>query len=233
MSNDTRFRIKAGELIFEIQGPEDFVNAQLAKHKDHIHMIVDEQMKLIRSGKFGVPKITRGRRGRPPKDGATRRGATGRRPGRQPVIIRESELVLRPRQLSHLHKWLAGLAGDAKLGKDAAVFGIAYFLCTEVLKNDVFTAGDVIAAYRQLGKVTAAPAAASVDVVQMLRNLAAASIGKQWVERNADGTFALTAGGKQVAVAGEVVRPRGRRPGLPATPTKARTKTKAKAGHRK
>jgi hypothetical protein len=69
-----------------------------------------------------------------------------------------------------------------------------------------------MAAIEQVGPHPAIPSPDSIDVVQMLRNLAAASIGKEWVSRNPDGTFSLTERGKQVGVTGEILRPRGRRP---------------------
>jgi hypothetical protein len=205
----TRFRIQAGGLNFEIEGTQKFVQHQIEKHRPEIDAIVEELARLTKSGK--LPAGTRrGRRGRPPK--AAAKGGRGRRPGRQPVIIRDSSLRLKAAQKSQLKQRLAEIAKDGKLGKDATVFAIAYFLCGKILKSDNFSAGDVMAAHKQVGSLPCAPAPRAVDVVQMLRNLAAASIGKQWVARNADGTFSLTAKGKSVGASGKIVRPRGRRP---------------------
>lgn len=206
MSNETKYRLQAGNLVVEFEGSEEFVLQQKREHLEHIQLILGEQARIIKSGKAGG-----GRRGRPPKAG--RRGRKpGQRPGRQPVIIRDSSLELKPRQLSQLGKFVAQLAGGGKLGKDATVFAIAYFLCTEITRGDTFTAGDIMKAYQQLGAHPSVPEPDSVDVVQMLRNLAAVSIGKEWVMRNPDGTFSLTESGKQVGASGNVIRPRGRRP---------------------
>lgn len=206
MANETKFRVKAGELLFEIEGTEEFVQRQMAKHSERIDMILEEQAKLVTTGKTTTQRRGRGRRRR-----ATTKGA-GRRPGRQPVIIRTSDLELKPRKRQQLQKYLQEVAGEGKLGKDATVFAIAYFLCTEVLKRDKFTAGDVSVAFKQIAPQPYLPDFNSVDVVQMLRNLAAESIGKEWVVRNADGTFELSAKGKSVGESGQIVRPRGRRP---------------------
>lgn len=210
MTNPTKFRVQAGSLVFEMEGDQKFVEQQLDLHREHIELILSEQAKIIKSGKLAGGE--RRRRGRPVGSGGRPRGEGGRRPGRQPVIIRESTLELKPRQTAKLGKYLAGLAENGALGKDATVFAVAYYLCDEVLSKDTFTAGDVISAMAQLGETPVIPAPDSIDVVQMLRNLAAASIGKEWVRRNSDGTFSLTEKGKAVGVAGEIVRPRGRRP---------------------
>ncbi len=213
MSQVLKFRIQAGSLVFELEGPRDLVEQQLHQHREHIDMILAEQARIIKSGKL-LRIIGAGRRGRPPKAprAATERGL---RPGRQPVIIRDSSLQLKPRQQAQLRKYLQALAGEGQLGKDASVFAIAWFLCTEVLNQDHFSAGDVIVALHQLGPMPFVPDAGTVDVVQMLRNLAAASIGKEWVARRADGTFALTEKGREVGQSGQIVRPRGRRPAQP------------------
>jgi alkylated DNA nucleotide flippase Atl1 len=216
MDNMTKFRVQVGALVFEMEGSQDFVQSQLDRHRDRIETILKEQARIIKSGKLPLAAPGRGRgrrgrrRGRPPTIAA--KGQHGRRPGRQPIIIRESSLTLKARQLNRLKKFLVEAAKGGKLGKDATVFAIAYFLCNQVLMSDKFSAGDVIAAYGQVGSLSFAPAPRSVDVVQMLRNLAAASIGKEWVVRNADGTFSLTAKGKQAGASGQIVRPRGRRP---------------------
>lgn len=211
MTNPTKFRVQAGNLVFEMEGDPEFVQQQMDLHREHIELILSEQAKIIKSG-----KITGGsgrRRGRPAGSGKGRvKDASGRRPGRQPVIIRESELALKPRQLAKLGKYLGGVADGAQLGKDATVFAVAYYLCTEVLGQESFTAGDVGAAIVQLGSNPAIPAAEAIDVVQMLRNLAATSIGKEWVSRNSNGTFSLTEKGKTIGTSGEIMRPRGRRP---------------------
>jgi hypothetical protein len=194
-------------------------------HRDHIDLILSEQAKIIKSGKI-MGSATR-RRGRPAGSGRGRaRGEGGRRPGRQPVIIRESSLDLKPRAQARLGKYLSTVSDGSQLGKDATVFAVAFFLCTEVLNKDTFTAGDVIAAINQLGQHPAILPAESIDVVQMLRNLAAASIGKEWVSRNSDGTFALTPKGRAVGESGAIIRPRGRRPAegdKPAAAPKAGT----------
>ncbi len=208
MENDHKFRVQAGELYWEIEGSEAFVQKQIDAHQELIGRILAEQARLIESGEV-ANYIRTGRRGRPARRG--RRGA-GQRPGRQPVIIRDSDLVLKPRQQQQLLKSLAKLAGGGLLGKDATVFAIAWYLCNEVLKKDVFTAGDIIAVYNQLPREEFLPEPVTVDVVQMLRNLAAVSIGKEWVARNSDGTFSLTARGREVGTSGAIVRPRGRRP---------------------
>ncbi|MEN6625509.1 MAG: hypothetical protein ABFD69_04690 [Candidatus Sumerlaeia bacterium] len=213
MSNETKYRVQAGNLVVEFEGSEQFVLQQKQEHLQYIQNILDEQARIIKSGKVGG-----GRRGRPPKAGRRARREPGQRPGRQPVIIRDSSLELKPRQLSQLGKFIGRLAGGTRLGKDATVFAIAYFLCTEVNAADTFTAGDVMKAYQQLGAQPAVPDPETVDVVQMLRNLAAVSIGKEWVARNPDGTFSLTQKGKDVGVSGNVIRPRGRRPAAPAAP---------------
>ena len=218
-----KFCVQAGNLVFETEGTEAFVVEQISQHRDYIQKILREQLKLIRGGRVSLAKAVPARRGRPPKKlVAGQAKKSRRRPGRQPVIIRDSSLKLKPRQLSGLQKHMKKMAGDAQLSKDAAVFGIAHYLCTEILKIDTFTAGDVMAAYVQLGKLPNAPAYRSVDVVQMLRNLAATSIGKIWVTRNDNGTFTLTAKGKKVGQAGNIVRPRGRRPGSTKKAIKAR-----------
>lgn len=210
MTNPMKFRVQAGNLVFEMEGDPEFVLQQMDLHRDHIDLILSEQAKIIKSGK-GLGE--RRRRGRPAGSARERAAGEGaRRPGRQPVIVRESSLQLKPRQLARLGKHLSTLAEGGQLGKDATVFAVSYFLCTEVLGTDGFTAGDVIAAITQLGEHPAIPAADSIDVVQMLRNLAAASIGKEWVSRNSDGTFSLTEKGKAVGASGEIIRPRGRRP---------------------
>lgn len=211
MTNPMKFRVQAGNLVFEMEGDPEFVLKQMDLHRDHIDLILSEQAKIIKSGKGILGE--RRRRGRPAGSGRERASGEGaRRPGRQPVIVRESSLQLKPRQLARLGKHLATLAEGGQLGKDATVFAVSYFLCTEVLGKDGFTAGDVIAAITQLGENPAMPPADSIDVVQMLRNLAAASIGKEWVSRNSDGTFSLTEKGKSVGASGEIIRPRGRRP---------------------
>ncbi|MCE5229251.1 hypothetical protein LLG95_06600 [bacterium] len=210
MDNETKFRVQAGNLLFEIEGSQDFVQKQMEEHRERIQTILAEQVRLIKSGK--ISGRGRGRRGRPPKAGRRGPKQPGQRPGRQPVIVRESSLELKPRQLSGLRKFVEQLAGGGKLGKDATVFTIAYYLCNEIFKADTFTAGDVMMAYQQLGSTAGAPAPDSVDVVQMLRNLAATSIGKEWVARNADGTFSLTQKGKDAGGSGNIIRPRGRRP---------------------
>lgn len=210
MASESKITIRAGNLLFEMEGDTEFVRQQVERHREHIDAILSEQARLIKTGE-ALGARRRGRRGRPPKD-ASARPAGGRRPGRQPVIIRDSKLELKPRQLSGLVKFIEKVAKGNRLGKDAAVFAIAYYLCSEIFKRDVFTAGDIAKAYHQVGKNNSAPPPQSVDVVQMLRNLAAASIGKMWVERNADGTFSLTAKGRDVGAKGQIVRPRGRRP---------------------
>jgi hypothetical protein len=213
MASSIKFRVQAGALAFELEGPRSFVQGQIDKHRGQIDAILEEQAKLIKSGKASEAPKAPARRGRPPKQvAAVGKAPRGRRPGRQPVIIRVSSLSLKATQIAKLRNRVAELAGDGKLGKDATVFAIAHYLCDQVFGGDRFSAGDVIAAYKQAGSMPKAPAAASVDVVQMLRNLAASSIGKQWVARNADGTFSLTAKGKVVGKSGQIVRPRGRRP---------------------
>ena len=199
-----RFCVQAGDLVFETEGSRASVLEQISQHRDHILKILNEQTKLIKSGKVSLVD----------GEGGGKRGAKrGRRgPGRQPLIVRESDLKLKPRQLGKLRKYLEGLAGETQLGKDATVFGIAHYLCAEVFERDTFTAGDVMAAHRQLGRMTFAPGARSVDAVQMLRNLAASSVGKMWVARHENGTFALTSRGRRAARSGKVVRRRGRRP---------------------
>lgn len=226
MTNPTKFRVQAGALLFEMEGEQEFVQQQLELHHDHIETILAEQAKLIKSGKIPASAMGRSRRGRPAKRART--ADASRRPGRQPVIIRESSLELKPRQLGKMDKFLASLADGGRLGKDATVFAIAYFLCKEVLGKDIFTAGDVNASLSQLGEKSFLPAAESVDVVQMLRNLAATSIGKEWVDRNADGTFSLTSKGSEVGASGSIIRPRGRRPAVAAAPA-ADKKSVAKA----
>lgn len=209
MVKTTKFRVQAGALVCEWEGSEAFVKSMAAQHRDNIGMILDEQVKII---KKGAAAPTGKRRGRPPGKSSTKKvGRPGRRPGRQPVIIRDSKLALKPRKLDQLKKYLASVAQGGRLSKDGSVFAIAYNLCTNVFNKDVFTAGDVTAAYKQIGKIDAAPPVASVDVVQMLRNLAASSIGKEWVQRNPDGTFSLTAKGKAIGASGKIVRPRGRK----------------------
>lgn len=212
MDNETKFRVQAGNLLFEIEGSQEFVQQQMQEHRERIETILDEQARIIKSGKAGAGR----RRGRPPKSGRRAPGQSGQRPGRQPLIIRDSSLELKPRQLSGLSKFVDQLAHGGKLGKDATVFAIAYFLCNEILGGDTFSAGDVMKAYQQLGATDSAPNPDSVDVVQMLRNLSAASIGKEWVVRNPDGTFSLTDKGKEVGASGNVFRPRGRRPAAKA-----------------
>jgi hypothetical protein len=213
MASNIKFRVQAGALAFELEGPRSFVQGQIDKHRGQIDAILEEQARLVKSGKALQPPTAPARRGRPPKQAsAVGKAPRGRRPGRQPVIIRKSSLSLKATQVVKLRNRIAELAGDGKLGKDATVFAIAHYLCDQVFGGDRFSAGDVIVAYKQAGSMPKAPVAASVDVVQMLRNLAASSIGKQWVIRNADGTFSLTAKGKEVGRSGKVVRPRGRRP---------------------
>lgn len=208
MNNETKFRVQAGNLLFEIEGSQEFVQQQMQEHRERIQTILDEQARIIKGGKPGAGR----RRGRPPKAGRRGPKQPGPRPGRQPVIVRESSLELKPRQLSGLGKFVAQLARGGKLGKDASVFAVAYFLCDDVFKRETFTAGDVTKAYQQLGATASTPDPDSVDIVQMLRNLSAASIGKEWVVRNPDGTFSLTQKGKDVGASGNVFRPRGRRP---------------------
>jgi hypothetical protein len=220
MNKQSKFRVQAGQLLFEIEGAQSFVQGEMKKHHRQIDAILKEQAKIIKSGK--APASGK-RRGRPPKSAA--KSARGRRPGRQPVIIRDSSLSLKTSQRADLKNALAKAAGDGNLGKDATVFAIAYYLCTKILKSDRFSAGDIMTAHRQLGALAFAPGPRSIDVVQMLRNLAAASIGKVWVARNADGTFSLTAKGKAVGKSGKIVRPRGRRP-------KAKTAAKAAGAKR-
>jgi hypothetical protein len=213
MAIQAKFRIQSGALLFEMEGDQKFVEQQLDLHRDHIETILNEQVKIIQSGKIPVGSAVKGRRGRPAGSGKpTPRIKSGRKPGRQPVIIRESSLELKPRQLGKLGHYLASIGNGRKLGKDATVFATAYFLCTEVFRKDTFTAGDLSAAIRQLGQKPYLPPADSVDVVQMLRNLAATSIGKEWVDKNADGAFSLTNKGKKVGATGLIVRSRGRRP---------------------
>ena len=213
MTNPTKFRVQAGALVFEMEGDQDFVQQRMDLHRDHIEMILAEQAKLIKNGRIPVLPVSPGRRGRPAKrDHARSVGEGGRRPGRQPVIIRESALKLKPRQRIKLGKYLAAVSRGGQLGKDATVFTIAHYLCGEVLAEDNFTAGDINAAVQQMGRESYLPPAESIDVVQMLRNLAARSIGKQWVKRNAEGTFSLTEKGKAVGASGAILRPRGRRP---------------------
>ena len=204
----TKFRVQAGNLVFEMEGDQAFVQQQMDLHRDHIDLILSEQAKIIKSG-----KLAGRRRGRPMGSGKGRiPGEGGRRPGRQPVIVRESDLQLKPRQISKLNKYLSGLAEGGKLGKDATVFAVTYYLCGEVLGKDTFTAGDVSAAIVQLGETAPIPPIETIDVVQMLRNLAAASIHKEWIGRNNDGTFFLSEKGKTIGQSGAIVRPRGRRP---------------------
>lgn len=211
MTNPTKFRVQAGNLVFEMEGDPEFVRQQMDLHREHIELILSEQAKIIKSGKLAGGSGRR--RGRPAGSSRGRvKGESGRRPGRQPVIIRESGLVLKPRPLAKLGKYLETVADGGQLGKDATVFAVAYYLCSEVLGQENFTAGDVAAALAQLGQNAAIPAADSIDVVQMLRNLAAISIGKEWVSRNSNGTFSLTDKGKAVGTSGEIIRPRGRRP---------------------
>ncbi len=208
-----RFCVQVGNLVYEAEGSRASVLEQISQHRDHILKILNEQTKLIKRGKVslvdGEGGVKRGAVGESVKAG-TKRGRRG--PGRQPLIVRESDLKLKPRALGGLRKYLEGLAGDAQLGKDATIFGIAHYLCTEVFERDTFTAGDVMAAHGQLGEMPFAPSAPSVDAVQMLRNLAATSVGKMWVARHENGTFALTSKGRRAARSGKVVRRRGRRP---------------------
>ena len=214
----TRFRVQAGNLLFEVEGPKDTVQKQLDQHRKQIDRILDEQIRLIRQGEAATvtaPGIEPERRrpGRPKKVAGAAPAGRGRRPGRAPVIVRDSSLKLGPRHLKRLVEFLRGLAGSSKLSKDGTVFAIAYYLTQNVLNSDRFSAGDVSMAYAQLPRMPFAPAADEVDVVQMLRNLAATSIGKMWVSRNPDGSFAVTQRGKEAGASGQVVRPRGRRPG--------------------
>lgn len=226
--DDTKLIIEAGELRFCIEGNEKFVAKQIAERKDHIEAILKEQLRIIKGG-----KASGARRGRPPgrpagKKSARKAGA-GRRPGRQPLIVRDSNLNLPEAKVNKLREFIETASGGGKLGKDATVFAIAYYLCTDVLKSDSFSAGDVIAAHQQLGKIKGVPTPGSVDVVQMLRNLAATSIGKVWVSRDPDGTFSLTAKGKAAGESGQIQRQRGRK----AAPGKKAVKKAAKkAGKR-
>lgn len=208
MDPPTRFRVQIGSLVFEVEGPTSFVEEQLARHREHIDKMLEEQARLIKTGKLPPLSPSGPQRAGPRIIGPL----SPRRPGRHPTIIRDSDLVLKPSQLSRLRSVLAGLAGEGRLGKDATVFTIAHHLCREVLDSDRFTAGDVIVVYQQLGGQAGIPDPEDVDVIQMLRNLAAASIGKEWVRRNPDGTFSLTEKGAAAGDAGEIVRPRGRRP---------------------
>ncbi len=226
MENETKFRVKAGNLLFEIEGSQEFVQQQMQEHRERIQTILDEQARIIKSGKMDTGR----RRGRPPKAGRRGPKQPGQRPGRQPFIVRDSKLELKPRQLSALGKFIAQLSSGGKLGKDATVFAVAYFLCQEVFGVDTFSAGDVIKAYQQLGTTAGIPNPETVDVVQMLRNLSAASIGKEWVMRNENGTFSLTQKGKDAGTSGKVFRPRGRRPSVkPAAEPKKRGRKPGRA----
>ena len=189
-----------------------------------------DMQSLMQVFRGGVVPAAAPRRGRPPKNQGAKPARSGRRPGRQPVIIRDSSLTLKPRQLSSLKNRLQELAGEGRLGKDATVFAIAHTLSTQISKSDKFTAGDVIAAYDQLGTLSFAPPSKSVDAVQMLRNLAAKSIGKEWVKRNEDGTFSLTTKGLSIGESGKIVRPRGRRPGSVKPTAKVGRKKAARRG---
>lgn len=208
MNNETKFHVEAGNLLTEIVELLKALKQQMQENNERIQTIVAEQSRGNKGGKAVAGR----RRGRPPKAGRRGPKPSGQRPGRQPLIVRDSSLELKPRQLSGLGKFVQQLAVDGKLGKDAAVFAVAYYLCKEVFGGETFTAGDVIKAYRQLGATAGAPDPETVDVVQMLRNLSAVSIGKEWVVRNPDGTFSLTQKGKEVGATGNVFRPRGRRP---------------------
>lgn len=212
MADATRFRIQAGSLVFDMEGSEDFVKDQVRRHQKHIKDLLKQQAKIIQNAEMPV-SITSTRGSDRPSKRASEGGTGPRRPGRQPVIVRESNLKLKASELNRLKKFLKDLSRNGALGKDSTVFSIAYFLCTHILKSDKFSAGDVIVTYDKLKDLDIVPAPQSVDVIQMLRNLAAKSIGKEWVTRNEDGTFALTAKGKQVGRSGNIIRPRGRRPG--------------------
>ncbi|MCL5270520.1 MAG: hypothetical protein M1457_08220 [bacterium] len=209
MTSFTRFRVQAGGLVFEIEGAEAFVREQMKIHHEPIDTILREQSRLIREGKMppAVEFETQRRRG-------ARLGRNGgqRRPGRQPAIVRESQLKLTQRQLASLKKYLAAVTAPGPLGKDGAVFALAYHLTMDVLKENRFTAGDISVTFEQVGAFPRLPPCESIDVVQMLRNLAASSIGKEWVVRNYDGTFSITDKGRAVGETGQIVRPRGRRP---------------------
>ncbi len=212
MAPNARFRIQTGGLVLEIEGSEKFVLDGLTQHRSRIDTMLREQAALIRDGNI-PPAAVNGKRGRPTKKKAasiTRKGLG--KPGRQPVIIRTSDLKIPPKKLDRLKHYILSVAGDRGLGKDGIVFAIAWFLCKHVLETGDFTAGDVTRAHKQLGRLTCAPAAASVDVVQMLRNLSASSIGKEWVGRNGNGSFCLTAKGRKVGQTGNINRPRGRKP---------------------
>lgn len=225
MVEQTKMLIEAGELRFEVTGSEKFVQKQMAEQKGTIDAILAELTK--RATDAGTrPGRKRGR----PVGSKNKKKSTGRRPGRQPLIKRDSDLQLGVRQLSTLTKTLEEYATKGKLGKDATVFIIAYYLCTEILKNDQFSAGDVIAAHKQVGKLKNMPTADKVDTVQMLRNLAATSIGKVWIARNSDGTFALTEKGKKVGASGDIFRPRGRKAGSKKVAKKAVKKVAKRRG---
>lgn len=222
MPDQSKFRVEAGTLAYEVAGPKSFVTSQIERHREQIAAILAEQLKLASAAAAATSPAGATRKRKGPGRPASTRSAVQRRPGRTPVIIRDSDLSLRASQITELRRRLQHFAHGRRLGKDATVFGIAYYLCTDVLKRDSFTAGDVMRAHEQLGKVDFAPAAAEVDVVQMLRNLAAASIGKEWVKRNEDGSFSLTAKGRRAGESGEIVRPRGRRPRQAEAATPAR-----------
>jgi hypothetical protein len=212
-------------------------------NRAQIEAILEEQIRLVCAEKGAAPAVAAPtaapavrRPGRPRKNAAAipaKPAAAGRRPGRQPSIIRDSSLNLKASDVAQLRGALTAAAGDGKLGKDATVFAIAYHLCTRILKSDTFSAGDVIAAYKALGSLDCAPAAGEVDVVQMLRNLAATSIGKVWVARTDDGKFTLTKKGQAAGQSGQIVRPRGRRPKGAVAPKRAAKQTGAKRGRPK
>jgi len=70
-----------------VEGPRAFVQGQIDKHRAQIDAILEEQAKLIKSGKrMAAPAAVPARRGRPPKNASGAKAPRGRRPGRQPSL---------------------------------------------------------------------------------------------------------------------------------------------------
>jgi hypothetical protein len=212
VASEARFRIQTGGLIFEIEGTDKFVRDKMNTYTSRIEAMLKEHAQLVRDGKIPAAASTgsRGRLRGKVTAGSIRKGL--RKPGRQPLIVRTSNLKLSASTLKRLKLYLVSVSGDKILSKSGAVFAIAWFLCNHVLKSNTFSAGDVTRTWEQLGKTACTPPSASVDVVQCLRNLSAGSIGKEWVGQNSDGTFHLTTRGRKVAESGKILRPRGRKP---------------------